>query len=177
MHEACRLLFYPAAGLPRTGSFGTLSTGVFKMPKIKPLKQSAILSSLTDRELALFSRIVSEEGYNEGTVLVAENMKSDRFFLVEQGRVAIRTGRNNASEELILGEGDTFGEWALIGPSHLTSISARVLERAQILVVEREDFLRFCEEEPAIGLKITRGLIGSLWPSLQDVGRLLKNSL
>lgn len=147
------------------------------MAKIRPLKQSKFLSSLTDRELALFSRIVSEEDYSKGTVLVAENMKSDRFFLVEQGKVSIRVGGNEALEELVLGEGETFGEWALIGPSHLTSVSARVPEGARVLVVERDDFLRFCEEEPAIGLKITRGLLVSLWPSLQATGRLLRETL
>lgn len=144
------------------------------MPKIKPLKQSEILSSLTDRELALFSRIVNEEEYSDGTVLVAEKMKSDRFFLIEQGQVAVRAGGDVSREELILGEGDTLGEWALIGPSHLTAVSASVLEGARVLVVERDDFLRFSEEEPAIGLKITRGLLASLWPSLRDAGKILK---
>jgi len=147
------------------------------MAKIKPLKQSRIFSSLTDRELALFSRMVSEEDYIQGTVLVAENMKSDRFFLVEKGRISVRTGSRGGSEELILGEGDTFGEWALIAPPHLTQVSARVLEAAQVLVLARDDFNRFAEEEPGIALKIIRGLLSSLWPSLQDVGKSLKEKL
>ena len=147
------------------------------MPKIKPLRQSRFLSSLTDRELALFSRIVAEEDYSEGTVLVAQSMKSDRFFLVEQGRVLVSTEVEEVPGELTLSEGDTFGEWALIGPSHLTAVSARVLEGARLLVVERDDFLRFSEEEPAIALKVTRGLLESLWPSIQDAGRILKECL
>ena len=144
------------------------------MAKIKPLKQSQFLSLLTDRELALFSRIVVEEDYAGGMVLVAENMKIDRFFLVEQGRVVIRAEGKNIPEELILEGGDTFGEWALIGPSHLTAVSARVLENARVLVVEREDFLRFCEEEPAIALKVTRGLLVTLWSPLQEAREILK---
>jgi len=147
------------------------------MAKIKPLKQSRIFSSLSDRELALFSRIVSEEDFIQGTVLVAENMKSDHFFLVEKGRIAVKTGFQSGSEEMILGGGETFGEWALIAPPHLTAVSARVLEEARVLVLARDDFDRFAEEEPAIALKITRGLVGSLWPSLQDVGKSLKESL
>ena len=147
------------------------------MPKIKPLKQSSIFSSLNDRELALFSRMVSEEEYIPGTVLVAQNMKSDRFYLVERGRIVVRTGAQDVSEELILGEGDTFGEWALIAPPHLTQVSANVLEAAQVLVLTRDDFNRFAEGEPAIALKVIRGLLASLWPSLQDVGKRLKESL
>ena len=147
------------------------------MPKIKPLRQSRFLSSLTDRELALFSRIVVEEDYSEGTVLVAQSMKSDRFFLVEQGRVSVSTEIEDVPKELILSAGDTFGEWALIGPSHLTAVSAKVLEGARLLVVERDDFQRFSGEEPAIALKVTRGLLAALWPSIQDAGKILKECL
>jgi CRP-like cAMP-binding protein len=147
------------------------------MAKIKPLKQCRIFSSLTDRELALFSRVVTEEDYIKGTVLVAENMKSDRFFLIEKGRISIKTGQGSGSMELILGEGETFGEWALIAPAHLTEVSARVLDEARVLVITREDFNRFAEEDPAVVLKVIRGLVSSLWPSLQDARRSLREGL
>lgn len=147
------------------------------MAKIKPLQQSKIFSPLSDRELALFSRIVTEEDYVSGTVLVAENMKSDRFFLIEKGRITLKTGGQDDGEELVLGQGDTIGEWAIIAPPHLTWVSARVVDAAQVLVLTRDDFDRFAEAEPEIALKIIRGFIKSLWPSLQDVGKILKNSL
>jgi CRP-like cAMP-binding protein len=147
------------------------------MAKIKPLQQSRIFSSLTDRELAVFSRIVNEEDYVGGTVLMAENMKSERFFLIEKGKISLRTGDQENGDELILAKGDTFGEWALVAPPHLTAVSAKVVEEAQVLVLERDDFDRFAEEEPYIALKVIRGLMASLWSSLQDVGNLLKESL
>ena len=146
------------------------------MAKIKPLRQSPIFSSLTDRELALFSRIVGEEDYIEGTVLVAENMKSDKFYLIEKGQVTVITG-DGGVEELVLGEGDTFGEWSLLAPPHLTSVAARVTQEAQVLVLEREDFDKFAQDEPGIALKVVSGIIGSLWPSIRDVEKMLKESL
>jgi CRP-like cAMP-binding protein len=147
------------------------------MAKIKPLKQNRIFSSLSDRELALFSRLISEEDYIPGTVLLAQNMKSDRFFLVERGRVSVSTGSDIGPEELVLEDGDTFGEWSLIAPPHLTQVTARVLESAQVLVLAREDFNRFSEEEPGIALKIVKGILTSLWPTIQDVGKSLKEAL
>jgi CRP-like cAMP-binding protein len=147
------------------------------MAKIKPLQNSSIFSSLSDRELALFSRIVSEEDYVNGTVLVAENMKSDRLYLIEKGKIAVRTWGQGEGDDIVLGEGETLGEWSMIAPPHLTSVSARVMEEAKVLVLERDDFDRFAEEEPLIALKIIRGIVKSLWPSLQDVGNLLKESL
>ena len=147
------------------------------MAKIKPLKQSAIFSSLSDRELAIFSRIVSEENYKKGTVLVAENMKSDRFYLIEKGQVAVMSGGVDGGQELILAEGDTFGEWSLLAPAHLTSVAAKVINDAEVLVLAREDFDRFAKEEPGIALKVVSGIVGSLWMSLMDVEKMLKESL
>jgi CRP-like cAMP-binding protein len=147
------------------------------LAKIKPLKQSTIFSSLSDRELALFSRVVSEEDYIQGTVLVAENMKSDKFYLIEKGQVAVMTGGVDNGQELVLGEGDSFGEWSLLAPPHLTSVAAKVTKAAQVLVLTREDFARFGKEEPAIALKIVVGIVGSLWSSIKDVEKMLKGSL
>ncbi|UCF88808.1 MAG: cyclic nucleotide-binding domain-containing protein [bacterium] len=147
------------------------------MAKIKPLKQSPIFSSLSDRELALFSRVVAEEDYIQGTVLVAENMKSDKFYLIEKGKIAVVTGRESDGPELLLGEGDSLGEWSLLAPPHLTSVAARVIEEAQVLVLAREDFDAFAKEEPAIALKVIKGIVGSLWSSIKDVEKMLKESL
>ncbi len=147
------------------------------MAKIKPLKQSAIFKSLNDRELALFSRIISEEDYIQGTVLVAENMKSDKFYLIEKGQISVVAGQSDKGRELILGEGDSFGEWALMAPPHLTSVMARVVEEAVVLVLTRDDFDSFAREEPAIALKIYSGLMRSVWQSIKDVERMVKESL
>ncbi|MDF1535528.1 MAG: cyclic nucleotide-binding domain-containing protein [bacterium] len=147
------------------------------MAKIKPLRQSKIFSSLTDRELALFSRIVSEEKYIQDTVLVAENMRSDKFYLIEKGQISVDTGGIEAGCQLVLGDGDSFGEWSLLAPPHLTSVSARVTRESQVLVLEKEDFDKFAEGEPAIALKILRGIVGSVWSSIKDVERILKESL
>jgi CRP-like cAMP-binding protein len=147
------------------------------LAKIKPLKQSAIFSSLSDLELAMFSRVVSEEDYIQGTVLVAENMKSDKFYLIEKGQVSVTIGGVDGGQELILGEGDSFGEWSLLAPLHLTSIAAKITKTAQVLVLEKDDFDRFGEEEPAIALKIVQGMVASLWSSIKDVEKMLKESL
>ena len=147
------------------------------MAKIKPLQQSKIFSSLSDRELALFSRIVTEEDYIQDTVLVAENMRSDKFYLIEKGKISVSTGAINAGRELVLGEGDTFGEWSLLAPPHLTSVSAKVTESAQVLVLEKDDFDKFAEAEPAIALKILKGIVGSVWTSIKDVEKILREAI
>jgi CRP-like cAMP-binding protein len=104
-------------------------------------------------------------------------MKSDRFYLIEKGRITLSEGEQEGGEDLELAQGETIGEWAILAPQHLTTISARVIEEAQVLVLTRDDFNRFSEEEPYIALKIIKGFIRSLWPHIQDVGKILKDSL
>jgi len=143
------------------------------MAKIKPLKKSGIFSSLSDRELALFSRILTEDECSPDTVLVAENMKSERFFFIEKGRVSLQLKNSDSHEECGLSDGDTFGEWAILAPEHLTSVSVRVAETSKILVLKSEDFERFAGEEPAIAFKIQKDLIKRAWPLMEDIKTVL----
>jgi CRP-like cAMP-binding protein len=143
------------------------------MAKIKPLKNSGIFSSLSDRELALFSRVISEDKCSPDTVLVAEDMKSDKFFFIEKGRILIQSRNQSGHEECGLTDGDTFGEWAILAPEHLASVSVRVTDQTKLLVLKTEDFENFAEEEPRIALKVQKDLIKSAWRSMEEIKAVL----
>ena len=147
------------------------------MAKIKPLRQCEIFANLSDKELALFSRIVSEVDYEPGTVLVAEKMKSEKLYLIENGKVSVTAETGSGDDELILGEGESLGEWSLIAPSHLTCATVTVVEKADVLVLVRDDFLEFMEKEPAIAIKIVQGIIGSIWPDIDGAREFLQSQL
>ena len=147
------------------------------MGKIKPLRTSPIFNDLTDRELALFSKIVQEENYESETVLVAERMRSDAFYFIDSGKVAITVRGKGENDPLLLGPGDTFGEWALLVPGHLTNTTARVVEPSELLVIRSSDFDRLGKEEPAIALKVTNILIRRVWKSVSDVKEMLVGRL
>ena len=138
------------------------------MAKIKPMRESSVFKGLTDKELALLSKSVSEEDYESGTVLVAERMKSDKFFLIEKGSVSVTTDVVE-SGEISLGAGDTLGEWSLMAPSHLTRATVRVVDPARLLVLARDDFENFMNDQPEVALKVILGLISSLWPNLEEI--------
>ncbi len=143
------------------------------MAKIKPLKQSGLFASLTDRELVLFSRVISEEECVPDTVLVAENMKSENFFFIERGKVAIQSRGQYKNEELELAGGDTFGEWAILAPGHLASVSLKATETSRLLILKSADFEKFAMDEPEIALKIQKALIKSAWQSIEEIKDVL----
>ncbi len=146
------------------------------MTKIKPLKNSPVFSNLSDKDLAIFSRIVSVEECTPDTVLLAENMKSESFYLIDEGEVLISIAGGNSEEGLTLVDGESFAEWALLGPRHLSAVSARVMEPTKLLVVKLSDFEKFMEEEPAIALKIQRQLLKLVWDSVDEVKDTIINS-
>ena len=143
------------------------------MAKIKPLRNSDVFSSLSDREIALLSRIVTVEECQSGTVLLAKNMKSEAFYLICEGQVEISDEDGDSAECLTLSDGDTFGEWSLLGPKHLSTVSARVNKLARILVIKVLDFEKFSEEEPAVALKVQRGLLIKVWDSVYKLKDIL----
>ncbi len=146
------------------------------MTKIKPLKNSPVFSNLSDKDLAIFSRIVSVEECTPDTVLLAENMKSESFYLIDEGEVLISIAGGNSEEGLTLVDGESFAEWALLGPRHLSVVSARVMEPTKLLVVKLSDFEKFMEEEPAIALKIQRQLLKLVWDSVDEVKDTIINN-
>ncbi|UCF30619.1 MAG: Crp/Fnr family transcriptional regulator [bacterium] len=143
------------------------------MAKIKPLRQSPVFKSLTDREIALFSRIVSEEEYSPGTLLTASNMKSENFYFIERGRITVSLGSADNHGDLVLGEGDTFGEWSLLTPGHLTSAWLKVSEPSNILRVDTVDFEKFAKEEPETALKVLRALAAVIRRSVEEIKGIL----
>ena len=143
------------------------------MAKIKPLRQSSLFKTLTDREIALFARIVTEEEYAPGTLLTAANMKSETFYFIDKGRVAVSLGSADDEADLILGDGETFGEWALLSPGRLTSVWIKVHEKSNILWVDSGDFESLVKEEPETALKILRALSSKVRESVEEVKKIL----
>ena len=144
------------------------------MAKIKPMRSSLIFKSLSDKELAHFSRIVTEEEYAPDTVLFAQKMKSDTFYLIEKGEVEISADLDGGGKKsIILGDGDAFGEWSILAPRHLTATSAKVVNSSNLLLLEISDFEKFAKDEPAVAIKVYKGLIEMVWKTVEEIRDML----
>jgi CRP-like cAMP-binding protein len=132
------------------------------MPKVKTLRSHPLFSALSDRELAFFSRVVQEVDYPAGTPLFSEGMQSVAFYLVQKGKVGV-AGSAVPRTGAVLGEGEFFGQWSLLGPEHASAVTAKVLEESSLLLVRKADFDGFMAGEPAIALKVVRALLAAVW--------------
>jgi len=90
-----------------------------------------------------------------GTVLVVPGDAGSGMYVVLEGsvRVEMRGGLHVA-----LGEGNFFGEAALLAPTAVRGARVRAATAARCLSVPRDDFLELVESEPSLALEMLREL-------------------
>ncbi len=107
--------------------------------KIKTLQPFVLLEP--DRMYALLARM-TEKTYGIGEDIIAQGEKGDYFYIIKSGSVAVlqkKKGGQEAKQAATLGEGDGFGEEALIrdDPRNAT---CRALEETVVYALDKVDF-------------------------------------
>ena len=107
--------------------------------KIKTLQPFALLEP--DKMYALMAR-TQEKTYDLGEDIIVQGEKGDFYYIIKSGRVAVLQKKKGAGEirqVAILGEGDGFGEEALIrdDPRNAT---CRAVEKTVVYVLDKVDF-------------------------------------
>jgi CRP-like cAMP-binding protein len=93
-----------------------------------------------------------------GQVIINAGDVAHEFFVIRTGRVAVRIGNRTLDT---LGEGDVFGEMALIdsGPRSATVIAE---SDCQVTPVSEKQFLFMISEAPYFALSVMRVLVDRL---------------
>lgn len=110
-------------------------------------------------DFALLDRTTEKVAtYRAGETIFGQGDDATEFFIVRSGKVAIRLGNRTLD---VLGEGEIFGEMALIdsGPR-----SASVVAETDCVVVpvSEKQFLFMISEAPYFGLSVMRVLVERL---------------
>ena len=89
--------------------------------------------------LRRIAEIASEESHRLGHVLFREGEAGSALYMILEGKIRISREVSGMGEEAlaVLGEGDAFGEMALID-EFPRSADARVHERCRLLVISKE---------------------------------------
>jgi CRP/FNR family cyclic AMP-dependent transcriptional regulator len=118
--------------------------------KLAHLSEVQMFSSLNKRELGLVSRVADVVKLDAGTEIVSEGSIGHEFYLILEGRAAVRKGRRKIAT---LGPGRYFGELALLdkGPRSATVVAETPLEA---MVIGQREFLGVLDEVPAVAHKL-----------------------
>jgi glutaminase len=122
------------------------------------LKEQALLTGLTDQELADLAKLGTPRSYHAGQRIVSAGEPALSLFFLQSGMVSVKlpSGVRLAS----LDEGMEFGEMTLLGEPR----SADVWADTDVACLELpiEGFNRFREEHPRIAERIARNLAAIL---------------
>ena len=114
-----------------------------------------LFAELTPDELEGLSARLRRRRYAKATVLFTEGDPGTGLYVVESGQVRIVLA-SPAGKELVLavrGPGEFFGDMALLD-GEPRSADAVVAEDCQLLILRREDFVRFVETHPPAALRL-----------------------
>ena len=119
------------------------------------LAQVPLFSGLAPGELDGLTALVRRHRYEEGEVVFHEGDAGTALFIIDTGEVKIVLGSAEGKEVVpsLFGQGDFFGELALFD-GEPRSADAVAKEASQLLIIRREDFLRFLADHPQVAMSL-----------------------
>ncbi|HVO35827.1 MAG TPA: Crp/Fnr family transcriptional regulator [Gemmatimonadales bacterium] len=138
------------------------------------LKKVPLFSDLSEAELARFAEVTREREYPKNSVILFEDDPGDALYIVSAGQVKVVLIGEDGREVIlsVLGDGDFFGEMALIDDEP-RSAHVIAMRDSQLLVLRRDDFQAQLVAQPKIGLKLLRVLVQRLRQADEKIGGLV----
>jgi CRP-like cAMP-binding protein len=134
-----------------------------KAPIIEKLRKIELFQGIKhdDERLSKLAGIVSVRQCNAGEDIIAEGDAGSELYILNKGGVDVlkRTLDNDVFTIVTLTDTEDvfFGELALMD-EELRSASVVANTHCELLVIKREDFNRLGEEDPWLGLSVTRAI-------------------
>jgi voltage-gated potassium channel len=125
-----------------------------KNERIALLKRTALFAACTKADLIEVALSAEEREAAAGDRLTEEGGRGREFFLLVEGRVAVRRGGRKLAD---LGPGDWFGEIAILTYKPRTA-TVTATTPVRLLVLGDHAFRRVVEERPRIALSVLRSV-------------------
>jgi len=139
------------------------------MTSISELRENPLFENLTNEEIEAVIPLLAEKKMSAGTTVFVENMPGESLYLIRQGTIKISKMVSEGQEKIlvVLSADDFFGDLALFDSS-ARSTTARVAEDAVLLKLTKEIFDQFCNQNPALGLKVMKNIVREFCRRLRE---------
>jgi CRP/FNR family transcriptional regulator, cyclic AMP receptor protein len=130
---------------------------------VEALRQVPLFESLDDEAAKKLCELIESLDCKANTFLFHAGNAGDAMYLIERGkiRICVRTTEGRELTLAELGQGDFFGEMALLDGQR-RSADAVVAEDARLAVLSREHFLSFMRSAPNVALEMLTALANRL---------------
>lgn len=122
--------------------------------RVEALRQTPLFGGLSRTELALLAQHCEDMEVDEGTVVCKEGSTGQEFFVIVEGEAAIT---KNGGEVARLGNGDFFGEVALIAHVRRTA-TVTATAPLRFFVLTSQAFYRLLDDTPGVDRKVMQAL-------------------
>lgn len=110
--------------------------------------------------------------YEDGDVIIRQGDVGDCMFVVQEGEVEVYDDRDGREVRLaVRGPGEMIGEMAVF-EREVRSASVRALGRARLLTVDKKNFMKRINEDPALAFRILETLSRRLRELGAELARL-----
>lgn len=119
------------------------------------LASSHLFRNIEKEDLAQLAKYTKLKAFKNREVICRRGDLGTQMFLIASGRVTLHTDSDEGKELGFgfLNKGDVFGEIALLDGGVRTA-TVKAIEKTEILVIERRDFLPFLEKTPRAALQL-----------------------
>ncbi|MBC74858.1 MAG: hypothetical protein CME64_02470 [Halobacteriovoraceae bacterium] len=135
---------------------GTRSKGVHNF-----LRKVSVLDNFTDYELRRFSKFLHLRNFHPGEKVFLEGSGGFGFYLIYSGNVDIKSGVSTGGEDQLittLGEGEYFGELALLEERSVRNATAQAKNQVTLLAFFKPDLDELTERYPVVASKLLRSV-------------------
>lgn len=119
----------------------------------------------------IIAKNASQVSFDEGEFIFHENEKADKFFIIQEGIVALEAklapDRDPITIQMI-GEGDVLG-WAWLFPPHMWHFDAKAVAPTRAVAIDGNFMRDKCEEDHDLGYELLKRFANMIQQRLQAV--------
>lgn len=125
--------------------------------KLWYLENFNLFSNLSKEEMMKLNSLVKDTDTNKDVPIYFASEPSKNIYFLKTGRVKISKYQSDGSEKIlaIINPGEVFGEMAYFDEEERTEY-AITIEPSLICAINKNDFSKFVESNPAINLRLTK---------------------
>jgi CRP-like cAMP-binding protein len=130
------------------------------MIDLKQLREISFFVDLTDDELTVLAKIMSEKSFKTGETIFSESQDGESVYVLKKGEVkACKTAPDGEAFTLmIMKDGDIFGEMSFLD-GRPRSATVVAISEVETFVLERKDFEALIDEHPRVIYKVMRNIV------------------
>ncbi len=124
-------------------------------------KAVEMFNGLTNEQIEALIAISQQEVYQEDQIIFSQDDEGDKMYIIRIGQVEISVQKNihsPAETKIFLGQGQIFGEIALIDYGKRSATVRAMTEETVVDAIHRDSFNELCQSSTAIGFVVMRNL-------------------